>query len=347
MMKSISGIISFGLVLVLLSATAASALPFTARQSTNVLAAPASDAKVVASLPEGTVVEVTHQAGNYWRVEAAEGKSGYVPAESLQQAKTKGGPLVPIVVSLATPAAKVVIDKAVKLFKETLGIRVDQASVVVRMEAGTELTVIGTGPDNSLKVRTADGKEGLIRSGPQVLQLQPVQYASAEDEGVWKNGRPIPAGAGALTLHVQVLKADGARVPPGGTLKAGDEYRIFITPSADSYVRVTAVTPDKDRVCQYYPNRFPGTQSSVLFKAGNAYSSEMLPQGVKFKVSDPVGKMDVLRIEATQAGPYIYVADGDGCVTTSKYRGGGFSVSGPVTNPVAQYVIEYPINTVK
>ena len=110
-------------------------------------------------------------------------------------------------------------------------------------------------------------------------------------------------------------------------------------------MRITCETPDHDHVCQYYPNKFPGTQTSTLFKGGATYSTELLPNGTNFKVDTPIGEKDVLRIEATRSSPYHYVGAGDGCAPTLKFRGGGFSAAGDNVNPTAQVVVEYVIMT--
>ncbi len=335
------------LVAILLTVCPAWAAPFVVTLKTSLLSAPSPDAPTITSLEPGTVVEVTHQAGAYWRVEAA-GNSGYAPADALKQAQTKGGPLVPLMVVAATPLGKIVIAKSIGWFKKTLGLddgTMDQADEA--MTVGKELIVLAKEIGGWLKVKDESGKIGYVKDGPNVVYLQPVSYAGAPVSGIWKDSKPIPTEASTLTLQVQVRKMDGTPVPPGSALQMGDEYRIYVTTSADAHVRITAETPDAGHVCQYYPNQFPGTQTSLLFKAGHTYSTELLPQGVNFKVSEPIGAKDILRIEATTAGPYHYVAAGDGCAPTLTFKSGGFSAAGDVKNPTAQVVVEYPIVTTK
>ena len=336
------------ILLLLFFLSSAWAAPFTTQTPADVLAAPAAGMPKVASLSQGAIVEVTHQAGSYWRVELSDGKTGYVPASSLQQAKTKGGPLIPIVVAAGAPILKVVVSKVVGWFKKLFGIDdSDMAKADQMISVGKELIVLAKEVGGWLKVKTPDGKIGYIKESPQVVYLQPVTYANKQVAGIWKNSEPIPQTATGLTLQVEVRKIDGTPVPSGGTLKLGEEYRIYITPSSDCWVRITCETPDFNHACQYYPNQFPGTQTSIKFQGGRTYSVELLPSGVNFKVSEPIGAKDILRVEATTAGPYHNVSAGDGCAPTVKFKGGGFSAAGNVTNPTAQVVVEYSINTVK
>jgi hypothetical protein len=340
--------IFMSLLVVVFFAGSAFAAPFTVIKSTDLLVAPAKDAPKQTSVEEGAIVEVTHQAGNFWRVELGNGKTGYVPAASLRQTKTKGLFLVPIVVAAATPIVKIVVAQAVDWFKQLFGLdepeprKADDA-----VPEGNELTVLARESGGWLKVKDESGKVGYIKESPRVVYLQPVSYADRQTAGIWKNSEPIPSSAAGLTLQVEVRKIDGTPVPPNGTLKLGDEYLVYITPSADAYVRITCETPDFNHTCQYYPNHFPGTQTSMLFKGGNTYSTELLPQGVRFKVSEPIGAKDILRIEATTAGPYHYVAANDGCAPTVKFKGGGFSTAGAIINPTAQVIIGYEINITK
>ncbi len=321
--------------------------PFVVVSDSKVLQAPQADSKSIDEVPEGNIVEVTHQAGDYMRVEyGVSGKTGYLPAGSLQQAKTRGGPLVPILIAAATPLGKMVAKKTTDWFKNKFDIgekgELEESSGSV--EPGREMTAVGREGD-WLKVILPDGAIGYVRDAVNLLPMQNISYAPSSTMGIWKNSDAIPGEASALAVQVEVRKTDGAPVPPNSTLKLGDEYRIYITASTDCYVRVTAETPDQNHVCQYYPNHFPGTQTSIVFKAGKTYSGEMLPQGMNFKVAKPIGAKDILRIEATSAAPYHYVKQGDGCAPTQKFRGGGFSRAGEVNNPTAQVLIEYPIIT--
>ena len=244
----------------------------------------------------------------------------------------------------AAPVAKVVITKALGWFKKVFGISDKKADQVLAV--GQELLVLAQ-KSGMLKVQLPDGAIGWIKQGPEAVELKPVSYAGSQEVGIWKNSQPIPQTATGLTLQVQVRKTDGTPVPPGGTLTLGDEYRIYITPSADCYVRITCETPDHGHACQYYPNQFPGFQTSGHFKAGHTYATEFLPSGVNFKVSEPIGAKDILRIEANTYAPYHYVQSNDGCAPTMTFKGGGFSVAGEVKNPTAQVVVEYEIRTAK
>lgn len=338
---------SISLAVSIIVASSAAAAPFVVAKNTSLVAAPSADAPQIVPLAQGTLVEVTHQAGTYWRVETA-GKTGYAPADALRQSQTKGGPLVPLMVMAATPLGKIVIAESIGWFQKILGIdgkpmgKADEA-----ISIGKELIVLAKEIGGWLKVKDESGKIGYVKDGAGVVYLQPVSYAGAQVSGIWKDSKPIPTDASALTLQVQVRKMDGTPVPPGATLRLGDEYRIYVTTSADAYVRITAETPDAGHVCQYYPNQFPGTQTSLLFKAGHTYSTELLPQGVNFKVSEPIGEKDLLRVEATTAAPFHYVLAGDGCAPTVSFKGGGFSVAGDVKNPTAQVVVEYFFYTTK
>lgn len=337
-----------GIALVLVTAHSVLAAPFVVSKTTTLLVAPSSDAPTIATLEPGSVVQVTHQAGAFWRVETPRGNAGYVPADALQQAKTKGGPLIPLMVLAATPLGKIVVAKAVGWFKKLIGMTgddLDHADGAISV--GKELIVLAKEVGGWLKVQDPSGQVGYVKESPDVVYLQPVGYADTQVAGIWKNSAPIPAGATGLTLQVEVRKTDGTPVPPGATLKLGDEYRIYIMPSADCYVRITAETPDAGHACQFFPNQFPGFQTSTPFLAGHTYATEMLPQGVNFKVSEPIGAQDILRIEATTAAPYHYVQSTDGCAPTMTFKGGGFSTAGEIKNPTAQVVVEYPIGTTK
>jgi hypothetical protein len=337
------------LVVLVLLASSAAAAPFIAVKETAVLAAPSAQAPAVSQVASGEIVEVTHQAGAYWRVQTSQGQTGYVAADSLKQAQTRGGPLIPLVVMAAAPIVKVVVAKAVSWFKKLLGIDADAAAKAdAVLSLGKELLVLGKEVGGWLKVQAPDGAIGFVKDGPSLVPLQPVEYAPPPVVGIWKDAEPIPQGVTGLTLQVEVRKADGTPVPPGSPLKRGDEYLIYVTPSADCYVRITCETPDLAHVFAYYPNEYPGRQTSALFQAGHTYSREMLPPAANaFNVSDPIGAKDVLRIEATMAGPYQYVPVPPDGMPTAKFKGGGFSMAGSVVNPTAQVVVEYPILTGK
>jgi len=339
----------FTFLIFILFINSAWAALFTVETKTDVFIAPSPQASKTSSLDPGTLVEVTHQAGKYWRIEYSNGSVGYVPASSLKQAKTKGGPLIPIMLAAGGPMLKAVISGTVNFFKSMFGMKSDlPGKSDESLPSGKEVTVLSNETGGWLRVQTTDGRIGYIQQSPQVVPLQSVTYAGQQDAGIWKNSQPIPQTATGLTLQVEVRKLDGTPVPAGGTLKLGDVYQIYITPSADCYVRITCETPNLDHVCQYYPNKFAGTQTSALFKAGYTYSSELLPSDVKgFKVDEPIGQKDILRIEAATAAPYHYVAKGDGCADTVRFKGGGFSSTGNIVNPTAQVVLEYPINTIK
>jgi hypothetical protein len=342
-------VIALTAAIVFVLAGLALAGPFVVVSDSKVLQAPQADSKSIDEVPAGNIVEVTHQAGDYMRVEyGLSGKTGYLPAESLQQAKTRGGPLVPILIAAATPLGKMVAKKATEWFKKKfnidLGGKSEEASG--KFDPGREMTAVGK-EGGWLKVILPGGAIGYVREAANLLPMQDISYAPSSTMGIWKNSDAIPGEASALAMQVEVRKTDGTPVPSDSTLRLGDEYRIYITASADCYVRVTLETPGENHVCQYYPNHFPGTQTSIVFKAGKTYSGEMLPQGKNFKVAKPIGEKDILRIEATSAAPYHYVTQGDGCAPTEKFRGGGFSRAGDVNNPTAQVLIEYPINTIE
>ena len=327
----------------------AAAAPFVVVTDSRILVAPAKDSASADTLPAGSIVDVTHQAGDFMRIQYGQkDKTGYLPAESLKQAKTKGGPLVPILIAAATPLGKMVAKKATEWFAKKFNVQLgdDSEGSAGRMDAGQEMVALGS-ENGWLKVRLPDGAVGYVKDAANLTSLQEVAYAQSSTLGIWNNSEPIPGEASILALRVEVRKTDGTPVLPGSSLKLGDEYRIYITASADCYVRITAETPDKNHVCQYYPNHFPGTQTSMLFKAGKTYSGEMLAQGRNFMVAEPLGAKDILHIEATTAAPYHYVARGDGCAPTQKFKGGGFSREGEVKNPTAQVLIEYPIITLE
>jgi Bacterial SH3 domain len=333
----------FIVVFVLLSfiAVNANAEPFVTAEDTKVLAAPVIGAEKLSDLAEGTVVEVTHQAGEFWRVELAAGKPGYIEAANLRQVQTKGGPLVPLVVAAAAPVVKIVVTKVIAWFKDMLGVKERE------IPPGTEMEVIERQGNGWVKVRTPDQQIGYIKQAPTIVYLMPVAYAPQPMAGIWNGAQPIPQTAMGLTLRVEVRKIDGTYVPPNGLLKLGEQYRIYVTPSTDCYIRITCDTPGKGHVCQYYPNKFEGTQTSALFSGHKTYNAEMLPPGINFEVKEPIGPKDILRIEATRAAPYNYVKAGDGCATQEAFRGGGFSTAGTVVNPTAQVILEYPITTTR
>ncbi len=332
----------------ILAVSPAYAASLIATRDAAVLLAPVAGAPEVAKVEQGTLVEVTHQAGAYWRVQLPDGKAGYVTASALKQVQTRGGPLIPLLVMAAAPILKVVFTGVIKFFKKLLGISdatVAQADQVLSL--GQEAMVVANNPAGWLQVKLANGQVGYVQQSPQVVPLQPVQYAPSTVNTVYQGAQPIPQTATGLTLFVEVRRPDGTPVPAGSTLRIGDEYLIYVTPSADCFVRITCETPDFNHVFQYYPNQFPGTQTSAFFRGGYTYSAELLPQGIKFKVSEPIGRQDILRIEATTAGPFTYVPEPVNGMPTVRFRGGGFSVSGNVVNPTAQVVVEYPINTTR
>lgn len=323
--------------------SSASAAPFTTKSSTNVQAAPALGTPTITSLSSGTIVEVTHQAGDYWRVQTPDGKTGYVKADALQPTKTKGVGVGTLIVAAGTPIIKVVVTKVIGWFKKLLGIKDKD------LEIGKELIVLAK-ESGFLKVKDVNGAIGYIKDNPKVvIPLQPVTYADNSNNQLdWAlaGAKPIPATANGLTVQVEVRKTNGTPVIAGQTpLQLGDEYDIYISTSADAYVRVTAETKGMGNVCQYYPNHLPGTQQSILFKAGYTYSGELLPPGVHYKVSEPIGVADVIRVEANTYAPYKYVNKPQGCVPMTK--GPGFGMASGVQNPTAQVVVEYEIRTVK
>jgi len=330
----------------LFMAAEAGAAPFTVVDSTQALAAPASGAPAVADLNAGQMVEVSHQAGAYWRVALPGGKAGYVPASALKQSEARAGLLAPLVIAAAAPLGKVVLSGAINWFKQKIGLgslATAQADQVLSL--GQELFVLAREAGNWLKVKTAQGAIGYIQAAPTVVPLQTVQAAPAAFASVYQQSRPIPPTAYSLTLQVEIRKLDGTYVPPNGFLRKGEQYRIYLTPSADCYVRISCETPDHGHVCQYYPNRFPGTQTTMRLLAGRTYSTEFLPPGMNFQVVEPIGRRDIIRIEATTAAPFHYVPHTDGCAPTGVHRGGGFSVAGQYINPTAQSVVVYPIQT--
>ncbi len=340
-------VIALSACLVLIFTGLASAAPFVVVSDTNALIAPSPDSGAKDPLPAGSIVDVTHQAGDYYRVVyGPKSEAGYLSAKSVRQAKTKGGPLIPILIAAATPLGKMVAKKATAWFAKKFNINLggDTGQVSSQMEAGQELVALDR-EDGWLKVKLPDGAVGYVKDTMDLASLQDIAYAQGSTMGIWKNSEKIPGQTQGLALRVELRKTDGAPVPPNSTLRLGDEYRIYITASADCYVRITAETPDKNHVCQYYPNHFPGTQTSMLFKAGKTYSGEMLPDGRSFLVARPIGAKDIIRIEATGAGPYHYVSKGDGCAPTATFKGGGFSVAGDVKNPTAQVLVEYPVLT--
>ena len=346
-MISICLIIS--MLLELLFISNALAAPFTAKQPADVLAAPATGTPKVASLSSGTIVEVTHQAGDYWRVEIPDGKTGYVRADALQQTKTKGA-FIPLLISAGAPILKVVISKIVGWFKKLFGIKDQAAAKADQMfSVGKELILLGKNPGGWLKVKTAEGAVGYIMDRPAVVPLQPVAYAdNSANQYDWMmaGAKPIPATANGLMVQAQVRKTDGTPVISGQTpLKLGDEYDIYISTSTDAYVRITAETKGMGNVCQYYPNHLPGTQQSIHFKAGYTYSGELLPQGIHYKVNEPIGQADILRVEVNTYAPYHYVDKPQGCVP--KTKGPGFGGTTTYQNPTAQVVVEFEIRTVK
>jgi len=339
----------FTVAAVFLFASLAFAAPFTATKSTAVLAAPGATDAPVASLASGAIVEVTHQAGTYWRVQTPDGKTGYVQADALQQTKTKGL-FLPIMIAAATPFGKIVIAKAVSWFMKLFGLgdaEVRQADGVLAM--GKELLVLAKEVGGWLKVKDESGQVGYVKEGPQGVYLQPVGYAdNSANQYDWMlaGAKPIPATANGLTLQVEVRKSDGTPVIPGQTaLKLGDEYDVYVSASADAYVRVTAETKGLGNVCQYYPNHMTGTRQSALFKAGYTYSAELLPQGTHFKVSEPIGAADVIRVEATTAAPFHFVPKPQGCTPLTK--GPGFGSATGIQNPTPQVVVEFELKTVK
>ena len=347
-MKRLFSIVVLGVFLVTGSAWAAS---FSSVETTLVLSAPVEKAPSIAKLETGDAIEVTHQAGEYWRVELPRGQTGYVPASSLQPTKIRGAFLAPLIIE-AAPVITVVVTKIVNWFKKIFGIgrqAVDQADRTIAQ--GEELIVLAEEANGWLKVQTKDGEVGYVKGDSGLVRLEPVRYADTDTAGIWTGATPIPKNARSLTLYVEVRKADGMLVPRGGALRQGDEYRIYVTPSANCYVRITCETPDFRHVFGYYPNAYPGTQTSALFHAGRTYSTEILPviDGVQrnLQVSEPIGSRDILRIEATTAGPFSYVPVPETGMPTATFRGGGFSSTGTVTNPTAQIVVEYPILTIR
>jgi len=336
------------ILLLLFFLSSAWAAPFTTQTPADVLAAPAAGMPKVASLSQGAIVEVTHQAGSYWRVELSDGKTGYVPASSLQQAKTKGIGIATVIVAAGAPVIKYVVTKAVGWFKKLLGIGKGSTADTV-INAGMELFVLDKLPGGWLKVKSSDNKVGYIKESDTLVPLQAVTYAdntANQYDWMMAGAKPIPTTAGGLTVQVEIRKTDGTPVIPGKTiLKLGDEYDIYISTSADAYVRVTAETKGMGNICQYYPNHLPGTQQSALFRAGYSYSSELLPKGIHYKVSEPIGGADIIRVEANTYAPYKYVDKPQGCVPMTK--GPGFGSTTEYQNPTAQVVVEYEINTVK
>ena len=325
------------------------AAPFTAKQSSELLAAPAAGTPKVATLSTGTIVEVTHQAGDYWRVETPAGKTGYVRADVLQQTKTKGV-FIPLLVSAGAPILKVVISKVVGWFKKLFGVKEQTAAKANQiLNVGQELFLLGKDPSGWLKVKTEQGAVGYIKDSPAVVPLQSVAYANNSNnqyDWMMAGAKPIPATANGLTVQVQVRKTDGTPIVSGKTpLKLGDEYDIYVSTSSDAYVRVTADTKGMGNVCQYYPNHLPGTQQSIHFKAGYTYSGELLPQGIHYKVSEPIGEADIIRVEANTYAPYQYVNKPQGCIP--KTKGPGFGGTTTYQNPTAQVVVEFEIRTVK
>jgi hypothetical protein len=324
----------------------ADASSFVVAKTTPAYQAPSTETVVIASLEEGTLVEVTHQAGNFWRVEMSEGKVGFVSGTTLKPAQLKGGVLAPLAIAAASPLGKIIVTRVMDWVEKKLDpSKEGEAKAGETVPVGRELTVIERQDGEWLRVRDGSGRVGYIKDGPQVVILQEVSNADPRMTGIWKNAGPIPATAAGLTLQIEVHKIDGTPVPPGDTLRRGDEYRIYVTAGADCWVRITCETPDFNHVCQYYPNRFPGAQTSMKLKAGQTYSSEFLPSGVNFFIADPIGGKDILRIEATTASPFHYVSSGDACATAESFKGGGFSVAGTVVNPTAQVIIEFPIQT--
>ncbi len=346
---SLLAIVSLACVAIIISITLAHAAPFTVKQTSDVLAAPAATTPKIASLSQGTIVEVTHQAGAYWRVQTPDGKTGYVKADALQLTKTKSL-LVPIMIAAATPLGKVVIAKGVSWFKKQLGLGDAEAGKDDSiLSVGKELLVLASEVGGWFKVKLPDGLVGYIKQSDALVPLQPVAYAdnkSNQLDWMLAGAKPIPATANGLTVQVEVRKTDGTPVISGQTaLKLGDEYDVYVTVSSDAYVRVTAETKGLGNVCQYYPNHLPGTQQSALFKAGYNYSSELLPKGMHYRVSEPIGEADVIRVEASTAAPFKYVDKPQGC--TLKTKGPGFGSTTEYQNPTAQVVVEYEIKTLK
>lgn len=337
--KPILACLVFLLTLVLVKT--AWCVPFSVKTSTPVYAGPAVTAPTIDQLSTGSIVDVDYEAGGYWRVHTQKNKTGFVPVPTLTLVKTKGLALVPIIIAAAAPVAKAVLGKMAKWFLKKTGM--DAGGELL---PGQEFQVLSKEPGGWIKVLLPDGTNGFVKDSKDIVYLKPVTYADNQAAGMWKNSEAIPANSAALALEVLVRKTDGTPVPSGATLKLGDSYKIFIKPTADCYIRITCETPDHQSACQYYPNQFQGTQTSSLFKAGYTYSAELLPPGIDFKVNTPIGKMDILRIEATSAKPFSYVPANDGCAPTVKFKGGGFSVSTTTVNPTPQVVVEYIIKTV-
>jgi hypothetical protein len=286
--------------------------------------APNAAARSTRTLSKGTPVRTAWAAEGHYLVE---GEACWVDAGSVaarQSTGTRGLPLLltPILVA----AGEAILDEAVEWLQGEAKKQVCGLVQVVREEGERVL------------VRAADGAEGWV-ARQQVSFLASVRPAETSGTlaDLLEGGEPPPAEAGGLTVEVRVLRVDGTAVAADEILTLGTEYDLSVRCSAECFVRITAEQPEHDAVCQYHPSHLEGFGESKPLPAGTWVKDALLPAGMHFEVSEPVGEFDVIRVEASRSGPYRYVSGGDrgeGCqagagvhdgALTGCARGGGFS----------------------
>jgi len=363
--------VCFFILLLTIPVFAADPVPMRLISDQTARVAPSDEAPVCAKLAKDSTFSVGFVAESWYGISSPEthGKLCWLPAKSMEQVRTRSAVLaVPILIEAGRAVVTFLRDLFTgDMFKKKASIKIDPGTMVSILEEAAD----------KVKIRTDGGQEGWI-AREALSKIKEFSTTPKTDQGAWE-GHQIVQTSGNLMVEVWVLKADGSSVQNRTELRLGDEYEIHARCSKDCYLRITCETPAAGAVCQYGPNHLPGFTVSPRIPAGQDAWPYIVPQGVRYHVSEPVMNEDILRIEAISAEygtPFYYVAGtdkGEGCASASivkaknedgvqqgcatrgggfsrqgcGYRGGGFSVSQEgQTNPIPEVVSLFIIKTV-
>jgi hypothetical protein len=151
-----------------------------------------------------------------------------------------------------------------------------------------------------------------------------------------------------LSVVVFLERPDGTPIDDNVVLKKGESYRVRIKTNKACFIRILTMTPDYEAVCQYYPNPFPGYNTTKQFEPGKDYINDFLPPGQTFQVSEPIGSYDIVRVEVSTKQPFTFVPfDGknESC-RIGRSRGGGIAdLNTGGGNPTPDLVVEQKLRT--